>query len=209
MGFGETIDKATGGFLPDIVLSKDVIPRYYIIMLFCVLAVFISLRLREGKLGRAWIAIREDELAASAMGIALMRTKLWAYAIGACFRRRGGRVLRRAHRRREPGQLLLQHLRPDPVHGHPGRHGQRLRRHPGRVLPGLAQFQGPRVPGRLVQRRGGNGHRLGGQELPVLRDHPRRDHAAAAEGLLPAARQKRPDHERVDEQSSTLAPGNV
>jgi branched-chain amino acid transport system permease protein len=36
-------------------------------------------------MGRAWIAVREDEIAASAMGVPLMRTKLWAYAIGAIF----------------------------------------------------------------------------------------------------------------------------
>ena len=45
--------------------------------------VFISLRLRRGRLGRAWLAIREDELAASMMGVPLMRTKLAAYAVGA------------------------------------------------------------------------------------------------------------------------------
>jgi ABC-type branched-subunit amino acid transport system permease subunit len=49
-----------------------------------------TLRLRDGKLGRAWIAIREDELAAGAMGIPLMRTKLWAYAVGAFFGGVGG-----------------------------------------------------------------------------------------------------------------------
>ena len=48
-----------------------------------VLMVFISLRLRKGRLGRAWLAIREDELAASMMGVPLMRTKLAAYAVGA------------------------------------------------------------------------------------------------------------------------------
>ena len=37
------------------------------------------------RLGRAWIAIREDEVAAAAMGIPLMRTKTWAYASGAFF----------------------------------------------------------------------------------------------------------------------------
>jgi branched-chain amino acid transport system permease protein len=45
--------------------------------------VFISLRLRRGRLGRAWLALREDELAASMMGVPLMRTKLSAYAVGA------------------------------------------------------------------------------------------------------------------------------
>lgn len=45
--------------------------------------VIVSLRLRSGRLGRAWLAIREDELAASMMGIPLMRTKLASYAVGA------------------------------------------------------------------------------------------------------------------------------
>jgi branched-chain amino acid transport system permease protein len=61
----------------------DLLPRF---VLFCILAaiiMFASLRIRDGKLGRAWLAIREDELAASAMGVPLMRTKLSAYAIGA------------------------------------------------------------------------------------------------------------------------------
>ena len=43
------------------------------------------IRLRDSRLGRAWVAIREDEDAASAMGIPLMRTKTYAYAIGAFF----------------------------------------------------------------------------------------------------------------------------
>jgi branched-chain amino acid transport system permease protein len=47
--------------------------------------VFCSRRLRDSRLGRAWIAIREDETAAAAMGVPLMRTKTWSYAIGAFF----------------------------------------------------------------------------------------------------------------------------
>ena len=47
--------------------------------------VFCSFRLQFSRLGRAWIAIREDETAAAAMGIPLMRTKTWAYASGAFF----------------------------------------------------------------------------------------------------------------------------
>jgi branched-chain amino acid transport system permease protein len=49
------------------------------------IVIFCSMRLRDSRLGRAWIAIREDETAAGAMGIPLMRTKTWAYAIGAFF----------------------------------------------------------------------------------------------------------------------------
>ena len=47
--------------------------------------IFCCYRLRDSRLGRAWIAIREDETAAGAMGVPLMRTKTWAYAIGAFF----------------------------------------------------------------------------------------------------------------------------
>ena len=50
-----------------------------------ILTIVCCIRLRDSRLGRAWIAIREDETAAGAMGIPLMRTKTWAYAIGAFF----------------------------------------------------------------------------------------------------------------------------
>ena len=49
------------------------------------ITIFCSLRLQYSRLGRAWIAIREDETAAAAMGVPLMRTKTWAYATGAFF----------------------------------------------------------------------------------------------------------------------------
>jgi branched-chain amino acid transport system permease protein len=62
---------------------------FALIVAFCV---FVSLRIREGRLGRAWLAIREDELAASMMGVPLMRSKLYAYAIGAFMGGLGGVV---------------------------------------------------------------------------------------------------------------------
>ena len=58
---------------------------FYAAMVLLLLTVFISVRLRDSRLGRAWIAIREDETAAAAMGVPLMQTKTWAYAIGAFF----------------------------------------------------------------------------------------------------------------------------
>jgi branched-chain amino acid transport system permease protein len=58
---------------------------FYTALALLLLTVFCSVRLRDSRLGRAWIAIREDETAAAAMGIPLMRTKTWAYAIGAFF----------------------------------------------------------------------------------------------------------------------------
>ena len=44
-----------------------------------------NFRLRDSRLGRAWIAIREDEVAAASMGVPLVKTKLMAYATGAAF----------------------------------------------------------------------------------------------------------------------------
>ena len=57
--------------------------KLVIFVFLTALMVFVSLRLRKGRLGRAWLAIREDELAASMMGVPLMRTKLASYAVGA------------------------------------------------------------------------------------------------------------------------------
>jgi branched-chain amino acid transport system permease protein len=58
---------------------------FWIAVLILLITIFCSVRLRDSRLGRAWIAIREDETAAAAMGIPLMRTKTWAYALGAFF----------------------------------------------------------------------------------------------------------------------------
>jgi branched-chain amino acid transport system permease protein len=58
---------------------------YWTAILLVLLTVFCCIRLRDSRLGRAWIAIREDETAAAAMGVPLMRTKTWSYAIGAFF----------------------------------------------------------------------------------------------------------------------------
>jgi len=58
-------------------------PVYYVGLFMVLLVIFFNIRLRDSRLGRAWIAVREDEVAAAAMGVNLVRTKLWAYAIGA------------------------------------------------------------------------------------------------------------------------------
>ena len=49
------------------------------------LLIFISIRLRDSRIGRAWMAIREDEIAAAAMGVNRTKFKLLAFAIGAAF----------------------------------------------------------------------------------------------------------------------------
>ena len=58
---------------------------FWTALVLVLLTIFCSSRLRDSRLGRAWIAIREDEVAAAAMGVPLMRTKTWAYATGAFF----------------------------------------------------------------------------------------------------------------------------
>jgi branched-chain amino acid transport system permease protein len=86
-GFGHTLHSITGGFLPEnyaTALNSDNL-FFWTAIVLVLFTVFCSLRLRDSRLGRAWIAIREDEVAASAMGIPLMRTKTWAYAAGAFF----------------------------------------------------------------------------------------------------------------------------
>ncbi|MFZ4708296.1 MAG: ABC transporter permease subunit [Zwartia sp.] len=58
---------------------------YYLIMVLVIGVVFISLRLQRSRIGRAWVAIREDETAAKAMGINTRNVKLLAFAMGATF----------------------------------------------------------------------------------------------------------------------------
>jgi branched-chain amino acid transport system permease protein len=58
---------------------------YYLIILGCLLAAFVAIRVKDSRLGRAWMAVREDEDVAQAMGIDLVRTKLLAFATGAAF----------------------------------------------------------------------------------------------------------------------------
>jgi len=61
------------------------IPWYFLIIGIILLSIFLINRLRASRLGRAWMAIREDELAAAQMGIDPVRTKLLAFSMGATF----------------------------------------------------------------------------------------------------------------------------
>ncbi len=58
---------------------------FYLFLAFTALVIFISQRLEKSRIGRAWMAIREDEIAASAMGINTRNLKLLAFAMGAMF----------------------------------------------------------------------------------------------------------------------------
>jgi branched-chain amino acid transport system permease protein len=65
--------------------SSNTIPWYFLITAIILLSVFLIRRLHKSRLGRAWMAIREDELAAAQMGIDPVKTKLAAFAMGATF----------------------------------------------------------------------------------------------------------------------------
>ncbi len=65
---------------------------YYLILAGCAIAFFISWRLRDSRSGRAWMAMREDEDVAEAMGINLVSTKLLAFATGAAFAGASGAI---------------------------------------------------------------------------------------------------------------------
>ncbi len=60
-------------------------PYYYLILALIAFSIFVNVRLRDSRLGRAWIAIREDEIAAASSGVNLVSTKLFAFAMGAFF----------------------------------------------------------------------------------------------------------------------------
>jgi branched-chain amino acid transport system permease protein len=84
-GFGTWLHEKLGLPVDFLSLANSIYWYYWAALALVLFVVFCSLMLRDSKLGRAWIAIREDETAAAAMGVPLMRTKTWAYAIGALF----------------------------------------------------------------------------------------------------------------------------
>jgi branched-chain amino acid transport system permease protein len=86
-GVGKIPKAAIGGF--EFARPQEI---YYLILAGCLLVIFISLRLRDSRLGRAWMAMREDEDVAQAMGINLVATKLLAFATGAGFSALSGAI---------------------------------------------------------------------------------------------------------------------
>lgn len=65
---------------------------YYISLICAGVIAFVAWRLRDSRIGRAWVAIREDEDVAEAMGVNLVQTKLMAYMLGAAFAGLGGAI---------------------------------------------------------------------------------------------------------------------
>jgi branched-chain amino acid transport system permease protein len=79
------IDQIDLPFLAEFDSAFSLRPFYWFVLALVALVLFCNFRLRDSRLGRAWIAIREDEVAAASMGVPLVKTKLLAYASGAAF----------------------------------------------------------------------------------------------------------------------------
>jgi len=80
---------------------------YYLMLGVVLLSLFLITRLHDSRLGRSWMAVREDEIAASSMGVNLVRTKLWAFALGASFAGFAGSVYASWFQIAEPSQFLF------------------------------------------------------------------------------------------------------
>jgi branched-chain amino acid transport system permease protein len=65
---------------------------YYLVLALCLFAVFVSWRLQDSRIGRAWTAMREDEQVADATGVSTVRYKLLAFAMGGAIGSLGGAV---------------------------------------------------------------------------------------------------------------------
>lgn len=72
-----------GFFGVDFSLESSIMYTYYLMILFVIVTIFVVNRLQDSRLGRAWIALREDEIACQAMGIDKRKTKLVAFSLGA------------------------------------------------------------------------------------------------------------------------------
>jgi branched-chain amino acid transport system permease protein len=72
-------------YLPGVDFDNSAIPWYFLILIIGAASLWAMNRLRDSRLGRAWMAIREDETAADCMGVDPIKTKLLAFALGASF----------------------------------------------------------------------------------------------------------------------------
>ena len=84
-GGSQGITKIPGAGIFGLTSVAGTDPRrvFYLVLAFCALAVYVSWRLERSRLGRAWMAVREDETVAEAMGINTVNVKLLAFVVGA------------------------------------------------------------------------------------------------------------------------------
>jgi branched-chain amino acid transport system permease protein len=80
---------------------------YWLMLAVVLFSIFLSLRFHNSRLGRSWVAVREDEIAAASMGVNLVRTKLWAFAMGASLAGFAGSVYSSAFQFVHPDQFAF------------------------------------------------------------------------------------------------------
>ena len=79
------IDQINLPFFGEYDSALNLRPYYWTVLALVLVTLFVNFRLRDSRLGRAWIALREDEVAAASMGVPLVKTKLFSYAAGGAF----------------------------------------------------------------------------------------------------------------------------
>jgi branched-chain amino acid transport system permease protein len=128
LGFGEIVPNffrnastVTGGIAGINPIGKPYIPSvlgheikfgatnqrnwYYLMLVIALLSLLMIRRFYNSRLGRTWAAVREDEIAAASMGVNLVRTKLWAFALGASFAGFAGSIYSSAFQYVAPDQF--------------------------------------------------------------------------------------------------------
>jgi branched-chain amino acid transport system permease protein len=84
LGLDVLLKKILAGFgIEKTIVEINIICLYFLMILMTVMTIFVVNRLQNSRIGRAWIALREDEIACQAMGIDRTKTKLTAFALGA------------------------------------------------------------------------------------------------------------------------------
>jgi branched-chain amino acid transport system permease protein len=131
LGFGEIVpnfflnaDKITGGTQGiNLIATPPSIPLpgnrelsfgvtdqrnwFWLILIVLLFSLVLILRMKSSRLGRSWVAMREDEVAAASMGINLVRSKLWAFGLGASFAGFAGSLYAAAFTYVGPDQFLF------------------------------------------------------------------------------------------------------
>ncbi|HUP15540.1 MAG TPA: leucine/isoleucine/valine transporter permease subunit [Acidimicrobiia bacterium] len=87
--------------------TRDPRILYYLILAFALFAVFVSMRVKDSRVGRAWAAMREDEDIAEGMGVSVIKYKLLAFAMGAAIGCLGGAFFAAKLSVANPGSFTL------------------------------------------------------------------------------------------------------
>ena len=106
--------------------SLEIYRWYWLALAVAVILIWAVRRLENSRVGRSWLAIREDEDAAGIMGVAAFKFKLWAFAIGAALGGIAGLLFASRQAYIEPNELPAEPV--VPVRGHGGHRGVRQHR---------------------------------------------------------------------------------